>query len=182
MHHSKGLLSANPVIPMEPKVLYRSAVEQVPIDDSALPLSRAEILIPRTDLTLLIWGTPVYHREYVLRLLNSLPPSLAPLVPHSLRSAKIELIDLRTILPWDIETIVESVRKTNRPVIIHQADMSGGVGGEIAAEVGKRAFLRLDVPVRRITGWDVPAGLQFEKFNMPDAVRILDGIMETLGY
>ncbi|KAG2037313.1 thiamine diphosphate-binding protein [Suillus americanus] len=183
----KGLLLSairdpNPVIFMEPKVLYRSAVEQVPIDDFALPLSRAEILIPGSDLTVLTWGTPVYHCEYALRLLNSPPPSLAPLIPPSLRSAKVELIDLRTILPWDIETVVESVRKTKRLVIVHEAGMTGGVGGEIAAEVGKRAFLRLDAPVRRITGWDVPAGLQFEKFNMPDAVRILDGIMETLSY
>ncbi|KAG1890760.1 thiamine diphosphate-binding protein [Suillus subluteus] len=183
----KGLLLSairdpNPVIFMEPKVLYRSAVEQVPIDDFALPLSRAEILIPGSDLTLLTWGTPVYQCEYALRLLNSPPPSLAPLIPPSLRSAKVELIDLRTILPWDVETVVESVRRTKRLVIVHEAGMTGGVGGEIAAEVGKRAFLRLDAPVRRITGWDVPAGLQFEKFNMPDAVRILDGIMETLSY
>ncbi|KAG1782289.1 thiamine diphosphate-binding protein [Suillus placidus] len=183
----KGLLLSairdpDPVIFMEPKVLYRSAVEQVPIDDFALPLSRAEILIPGSDLTLLTWGTPVYHCESALRLLTSPPPSLAPLIPPSLRSAKVELIDLRTILPWDIETVVESVRRTKRLVIVHEAGMTGGVGGEIAAEVGKRAFLRLEAPVRRITGWDVPAGLQFEKFNMPDAVRILDGIMETLSY
>ncbi|KAG2739234.1 pyruvate dehydrogenase [Suillus brevipes Sb2] len=183
----KGLLLSairdpNPVIFMEPKVLYRSAVEQVPIDDYALPLSRAEILIPGSDLTLLTWGTPVYHCESALRLLKSPPPSLAPLIPPSLRSAKVELIDLRTILPWDIETVVESVRRTKRLVIVHEAGMTGGVGGEIAAEVGKRAFLRLEAPVRRITGWDVPAALQFEKFNMPDAVRILDGIMETLSY
>ncbi|KAG2100200.1 thiamine diphosphate-binding protein [Suillus discolor] len=183
----KGLLLSairdpNPVIFMEPKILYRSAVEQVPIDDFSLPLSRAEILIPGSDLTLLTWGTPVYHCESALRLLNSPPPSLAPLIPPSLRNAKVELIDLRTILPWDVETVVESVRRTKRLVIVHEAGMTGGVGGEIAAEVGKRAFLRLEAPVRRITGWDVPAGLQFEKFNMPDAVRILDGIMETLSY
>ncbi|KIK44584.1 hypothetical protein CY34DRAFT_802574 [Suillus luteus UH-Slu-Lm8-n1] len=171
----KGLLLSairdpNPVIFMEPKVLYRSAgtfpippcvhtlipptVEQVPIDDYALPLSRAEILIPGSDLTLLTWGTPVYHCESALRLLNSPPPSLAPLIPPSLRSAKVELIDLRTILPWDIETVVESVRRTKRLVIVHEAGMTGGVGGEIAAEVGKRAFLRLEAPVRRITGWE----------------------------
>ncbi|KAG1854996.1 hypothetical protein F4604DRAFT_1800989, partial [Suillus subluteus] len=156
LYHSQSpeglLLSAirdpNPVIFMEPRVLYRSAVEQVPIDDSALPLSRAEILIPRSDLTLLTWGAPVYHYEYSLRLLNSPPPSLAPLIPPF--AAPI-------------------VRRTKRLVIVHEAGMTGGVGGEIAAEVGKRALLKLDAPVRRITGWDVPAGLQFEKFNMPDA-------------
>lgn len=158
---------------MEPKILYRSAgislpmqttlcyrpitlptVEQVPIDDYTLPLSRAETLIPGSDLTLLTWGTPVYHCESAIQLLKSPPPSLAPLIPPSLRGAKIELIDLRTILPWDMETVVESVRRTKRLVIVHEAGMTGGVGGEIAAEVGKRAFLRLEAPVRRITGWE----------------------------
>ncbi|KAI6005823.1 pyruvate dehydrogenase [Pisolithus albus] len=172
----KGLLLAsirdpNPVLFMEPKILYRSAVEQVPVDDFNLPLSRAETLMPGSDLTLLTWGTPVYHCESAISLLRSPPPALEPL-----------LIDLRTILPWDIETIVESVKRTRRLVIVHEAGMTGGVGAEIAAEVQKRAFLRLEAPIRRITGWDVPAALQYEKFNMPDPIRILDGIMETLTY
>lgn len=183
----KGLLLAsirdpNPVLFMEPKILYRSAVEQVPIDDYTLPLSRAQILRSGSDLTLLSWGTPVYHCEFALSLLRSPSPALEALVPPSLRSAKIELIDLRTILPWDVETVVESVKRTRRIVIVHEAGMTGGVGAEIAAEVQKRAFLRLEAPVRRITGWDVPAALQYEKFHMPDAIRILDGIMETLTY
>lgn len=183
----KGLLltsirDPNPVLFMEPKILYRSAVEQVPIDDFKLPLSRAETLLPGSDLTLLTWGTPVYHCESAISLLRSPPPALEPLVPPSLRSAAVELIDLRTILPWDVETIVESVKRTRRLVIVHEAGMTGGVGAEIAAEVQKRAFLRLEAPIRRITGWDVPAALQYEKFNMPDPIRILDGIMETLTY
>ncbi|KAF8136501.1 pyruvate dehydrogenase [Boletus edulis] len=183
----KGLLLAsvrdpNPVLFMEPKILYRSAVEQVPIDDFALPLSRAEILIPGSDLTLLSWGTPIYHCEAAINILRSPPSALEPLIPPSIRSAKIELIDLRTILPWDVETVVESVRKTRRLVVVHEAGYTGGVGGEVAAEVQKRAFLRLEAPVKRVTGWDVPAALQFEKFNMPDAIRILDGIIETLTY
>lgn len=183
----KGLLLAsirdpNPVLFMEPKILYRSAVEQVPIDDFDIPLSRAETLLPGSDLTLLTWGTPVYHCESAISLLRSPTPALEPLVPPSLRSATVELIDLRTILPWDIETIVESVKRTRRLVIVHEAGMTGGVGAEIAAEVQKRAFLRLEAPIRRITGWDVPAALQYEKFNMPDPIRILDGIMETLTY
>ncbi|KAH0830696.1 pyruvate dehydrogenase [Lanmaoa asiatica] len=183
----KGLLLAsirdpNPVLFMEPKILYRSAVEQVPIDDFTLPLSRAEILTPGSDLTLLSWGTPIYYCESALNILRSPPTSLESLIPASLRSAKVELIDLRTILPWDVETVVESVKKTRRLVVVHEAGYTGGVGGEIAAEVQKRAFLRLEAPVKRVAGWDVPAALQFEKFNMPDAIRILDGIIETLTY
>ncbi|EIM90335.1 thiamine diphosphate-binding protein [Stereum hirsutum FP-91666 SS1] len=184
---AKGLLLAsirdpNPVIFMEPKILYRSAVEHVPVDDFTLPLSRAEILTPGTDLTLLTWGTPVYHCETALRILSNPPPSLAPHIPQSLRSAKIELIDLRTILPWDAETVIESVKKTGRLVVVHEAGKTGGVGGEIAAEVQKKAFLRMQAPVRRVAGWDTPVGLQYEKFIIPDAVRILDAILETLTY
>ncbi|OAX33350.1 TK C-terminal domain-like protein, partial [Rhizopogon vinicolor AM-OR11-026] len=161
-----------------------------------IPLSCAETLIPGSDPTLLMWGTPDYHCESPIQLLNSPPPSfwkeglspltyntsLAPLIPLFLRSAKIELIDLRTRLQWDMEAVVESVHRTKRLVIVHEAGMTGGVGGEIAADVSKRAFLRLEAPVRGIAGWGIPVALQFEKFNMPDEIRILDGIVGTLSY
>ncbi|KAI0316585.1 pyruvate dehydrogenase [Amylostereum chailletii] len=184
---AKGLLLAsirdpNPVIFMEPKILYRSAVEQVPVDDFTLPLGRAEILIPGSDLTLLTWGTPVYHCETALSMIANPSDSFALHVPTSIRSAKIELIDLRTILPWDIDTVLESVQRTGRLVIVHEASLTGGVGAEIAAEVQKKAFLKLNAPVKRVAGWDVPVGLHFEKFIIPDAVRIFDAIVETLTY
>jgi len=115
-------------------------------------------------------------------MLEAPPPSLEAHIPKSLRSAKIELIDLRTILPWDMETVTESVKRTGRLVIVHEAGMTAGVGAEISAEVQKRCFLRLNAPVKRITGWDTPVSLQYEKFYIPDAIRILDGIVETLSY
>ncbi|RXW18623.1 hypothetical protein EST38_g7237 [Candolleomyces aberdarensis] len=178
---AKGLLlgsirDPNPVIFMEPKILYRSAVEQVPIDDFELPLGKAEILVPGSDLTLVTWGTPVYHCETALHVLNSPSKELESIIPASVRSAKIELIDLRSILPWDMETIVESVNRTGRLVIVHEAGMTAGVGGEIAAEVQKRCFLKLNAPVRRVTGWDIPVGLQYEKFHIPDAIRVVDAV------
>jgi len=184
---AKGLLLAsirdpNPVIFMEPKVLYRSAIEQVPIDDFELPLGRAEVLVPGADLTLLTWGTPLYHCETALSLLADTPASLASLVPESARRARIELIDLRTVLPWDVETVVESVQRTGRLVIVHEASRTAGVGAEIAAEIQSKAFLKLHAPVRRVTGWDTPVGLQFEKFIIPDNIRILDAILETLAF
>jgi 2-oxoisovalerate dehydrogenase E1 component beta subunit len=156
---AKGLLLAsirdpNPVIFMEPKVLYRSAIEQVPIDDFELPLGRAEVLVPGADLTLLTWGTSVYHCETALSLLADAPRSLAPLVPETAGRARVELIDLRTVLPWDIETVVESVQRTGRLVIVHEASRTAGVGAEIAAEIQSKAFLKLHAPVRRVTGWE----------------------------
>ncbi|KAH8989150.1 thiamine diphosphate-binding protein [Lactarius hatsudake] len=184
---AKGLLLAsirdpNPVIFMEPKILYRSAVEQVPIDDFELPLGRAEVLVPGADLTLLTWGTPLYHCETALSLLAEPPASLAPLVPEALRGARIELIDLRTVLPWDVESVIESVQRTGRLVIVHEASRTAGVGAEIAAEVQSKAFLKLLAPVRRVTAWDTPVGLQFEKFIIPDAIHVLDAVMETLAF
>ncbi|KAJ3513747.1 hypothetical protein NLJ89_g2772 [Agrocybe chaxingu] len=184
---AKGLLLSsirdpNPVIFMEPKILYRSAVEQVPVDDFELPLGKAEVLVPGSDLTLLTWGTPVYHCETALHMLDSPPPSLEAVVPKSVQSAKIELIDLRSILPWDVETIVDSVNRTGRLVIVHEAGLTAGVGAEIGAEIQKRCFLKLSAPVKRVTGWDAPVALHYEKFHIPDAIRILDGVMETLAY
>lgn len=156
---AKGLLLAsirdpNPVIFMEPKILYRSAVEQVPVDDFLLPLGKAETLVEGSDLTLLTWGTSVYHCETALHMLKDPPPSLAQLVPQSLRSAQVELIDLRTILPWDVDTVVESVKRTGRLVIVHEASMTAGPGAEISAQVQKRCFLKLNAPVKRVTGWE----------------------------
>ncbi|KAL0946566.1 hypothetical protein HGRIS_012769 [Hohenbuehelia grisea] len=156
---AKGLLLAairdpNPVVFMEPKVLYRSAVEQVPIDDFELPLGSAETLVAGADLTVLTWGTPVYHCEAALHMLANPPPSIATHVPSAVRGAKIELIDLRSILPWDVETVTESVKRTGRLVIVHEAGMTAGAGAEIAAEVQKRCFLKLNAPVKRVTGWE----------------------------
>jgi 2-oxoisovalerate dehydrogenase E1 component subunit beta len=87
-------------------------------------------------------------------MLRSPPPSLARHIPESARSASIEVIDLRTILPWDVDTVQKSVEKTGRLLIIHEAGRTGGVGAEIAAEVQKRCFLKLEAPVRRLTGWE----------------------------
>ncbi|KAF8969787.1 pyruvate dehydrogenase [Flammula alnicola] len=162
---AKGLLlgsirDPNPVIFMEPKILYRSAVEQVPVDDYELPLGQAEILVPGSDLTLLTWGTP------------SPAPELEPVIPN-----------LRSILPWDVETIAESVNRTGRLVIVHEAGLTAGVGAEISAEIQKRCFLKLNAPVRRVAGWECyPNALQYEKFHIPDAIRVLDAVVETLTY
>ena len=73
-------------------------------------------------------------------------------VPSSSRSTKIELIDLRSILPWDVETVIDSVNRTGRLVIVHEAGLTAGVGAEISAEVEKRCFLKLNAPVKRVTG------------------------------
>lgn len=131
-----------------------SLVEQVPIDDYELALGQAEVLTPGTDVTLVSYGTSIYHCETAISMLRSPPESLAKHVPASLRTASIEMIDLRTILPWDMETVLKSVEKTGRLVVVHEAGRTMGVGAEIAAEIQKRCFLKLEAPVQRVTGWE----------------------------
>ena len=106
------------------------------------------------DLTLVSWGTPVYHCETALKMLEQPPKAIAEHVPVSLRSAKVELIDLRTIMPWDMDTVAESVKRTGRLVVVHEAGRTGGVGAEIGAEIQKQCFLKLNAPVKLVTGWE----------------------------
>ncbi|GAA5862233.1 hypothetical protein JCM8547_007778 [Rhodosporidiobolus lusitaniae] len=184
---AKGLLLAsirdpNPVLFLEPKILYRSAVEQVPTPDYELPLSSAEVLREGKDLTIVSYGPPLYTIEGALHLLKNPTPDIEKLVPASLRDLNVELIDLRTIVPYDIETVVKSANKTGRVMIVHEAPQTGGVASELAAEIQQRCFLRLEAPVKRLTGWDTPFGLAYEKFYVPDHLRILDGIIETMKY
>ena len=147
---AKGLLlsairSPDPTIVLEPKILYRSSVEQVPIDDYTIPIGQADVLRKGNDLTVISWGAPLYSCMQALDLLSSTPEALDKHVPQSLRGASVELIDLQTILPWDRETVVESVKKTGRCVIVCEAPMTGNAAAEIAAEIQKKAFLRLEV-------------------------------------
>ncbi|GAA5835309.1 hypothetical protein JCM9279_004503 [Rhodotorula babjevae] len=184
---AKGLLLAairdpNPVLFLEPKILYRSAVEQVPTGDFELPLSSAEVLREGADLTIVSYGPPLYTIETALHHLKHPSEELAALIPESLRNLSIELIDLRTIVPYDIETVVKSVNKTGRCIVVHEAPQSGSVASELSAEIQQRCFLRLEAPVKRLTGWDTPFGLAYEKFYLPDHIRILDGIIETMRY
>lgn len=145
----------NPVIFLEPKILYRSAQELVPTGDFQLPLGKAEILVPGEDVTIVSWGTPLYTIEQAVNLLHNPPQStIASLVPPSVRKIRPEVIDLRTISPMDIDTVVQSVNKTGRLIIVHEAGLTGGVGAELAAEVQKRCFLRLEAPICRVAGWE----------------------------
>ncbi|OZJ03408.1 hypothetical protein BZG36_03596 [Bifiguratus adelaidae] len=171
---AKGLLLAsirdrNPVIFLEPKILYRAAVEQVPIGDYELPLGKAEVLKPGKDVTVIGWGSQIYALENAINMAES-------------KGISCELIDLRTILPWDVETVAKSVNKTGRLVIAHEAPKTQGFAAEIASSIMERCFLRLEAPIQRICGWDTPFPLVFEKFYMPDAIRCFDGIKKAVDY
>lgn len=160
---AKGLLLAairsnDPCIVMEPKILYRAAVEQVPVGAYELPLSKAEVLKEGSDVTIISYGQPLYNcMAAIQRAEQDLGISA-------------ELIDLRTIYPWDRETIFKSVRKTGRAIVVHESMVNAGVGAEVAAAIQEDpdTFVRLEAPVKRVAGWSVHNALIFEKFNYPD--------------
>jgi 2-oxoisovalerate dehydrogenase E1 component beta subunit len=161
---AKGLLLSaiqcnDPVIFMEPKILYRAAVEQVPVGAYHLPLDKAEVIKSGNHVTIISYGTPLYTC------------SAAIAAAEKDFGCSVELIDLRTIYPWDRETILNSVKKTGRAIVVHESMMNAGVGAEVAATIQEKAFLSLEAPVKRVAGWATHTGLMFEQFIIPDVIR-----------
>jgi 2-oxoisovalerate dehydrogenase E1 component beta subunit len=172
---AKGLLLScirdnNPCIFFEPKILYRSAVEQVPVKDYELPLGKAEIVVPGDDCTLIGWGTQVH----VLR-------EVADLAQEKL-GVSCEVIDMVSILPWDRETVYDSVIKTGRCVVTHEAPLTGGFGAELSASIQESCFLNLEAPVHRVAGHDTPFPHIFEPFYLPDKWRCLEAVRKVTNY
>ena len=164
---AKGLLLASiacndPVIFLEPKVLYRAAVEQVPNDAYEIPLSKAEVVKEGKDMTIVSYGQPLY--------LCSSAISAA----EKDFDISVELVDLQTLYPWDKETVLQSVQKTGRAIVVHESMINAGIGAEVASTIQERAFLRLEAPVQRLGGWATHMGLVFEKFNIPDVTSGYD--------
>ncbi|KAI6780993.1 2-oxoisovalerate dehydrogenase subunit beta-like protein [Emericellopsis cladophorae] len=174
---AKGLLLASircndPVIFLEPKILYRAAVEQVPVGAYELPLSKAEVVKEGKDVTVISYGQPMYNCEAAIR--------------HAEKELGIsaELIDLRTVYPWDKETVFNSVRKTGRVIVVHESMVNAGVGAEVAAAIQEdpETFVRLEAPVSRVASWSINHGLLYEKYSIPDITRIFDSIKTSLDY
>ena len=190
-----GLLLAairdpDPVIFLEPKRIYRAQRQRIPNDGQALPLDTCftlrEAQVPNdgqalpldtcftlregTDLTLVSWGAMISECTQVANDLAT-------------RGISIELIDVATIKPLDMETIVTSVKKTGRCVIVHEAPRAGGVGADIAAQVNEQAFLELQAPVARVTGFDtIMPYARKEDIYMPNTIDIQSQIEKTLNF
>ena len=171
---AKGLLLAaidcpDPVLFFEPKRLYRASVGEVPDEYYQLPLGKAEVVQTGTDLTLLAWGAQVSVVEKAAQLAAA-------------DGISCEVIDLRSLIPWDIETVAASVQKTGRLVINHEAPLTSGFGAEIAASIQQECFLSLESPILRVTGWDTPFPYMLEKEYFPNEFRTLDAIHSSLNY
>jgi pyruvate dehydrogenase E1 component beta subunit len=173
---ARGLLVSairdpDPVIFFEAKGLYHAAREDVPDEIETLPIGRAQVVREGKDLTLIAYGA-------MLRVARE-----AAQVLHDEDGAEAELIDLLTISPLDRETLVASVGKTGRAVIVHEAPKSFGAGAEIAASIMEGAFLSLEAPIRRVAACDVSfVGFAREKANVPDVPRVVAACRETLAF
>lgn len=174
-YDAKGLLttairSNDPVIIFEPKRLYRSLKEEVPSEEYLIPFGVAAIDRIGNDVTLIGWGAQ-HHQN--LEAANELKEK------HGI---SVEVINLRTLNPLDINTIVNSVEKTGRCVVVHEAPLTQGFGAEIAAEVSEKCFLCLKSPVKRCCGLDTPFPNILEKEYLPDAYKVIKAIMDIMEY
>jgi pyruvate dehydrogenase E1 component beta subunit len=173
-YDAKGLLISairdpDPVIFFEPKRVYRSFREEVPDEEYTLPIGRAKVLSEGTSCTVITWGAMVFD---CLSAMDELPEDVS-----------VDLIDLRTIYPVDVETIAESVKKTGRAVVVHEAPKTAGFGAEVSALIQERCFLYLQAPVQRVTGFDtVMPYYKLEKEYLPDAARITQSIRDCMAY
>uniref|UniRef100_A0A0R3RH13 3-methyl-2-oxobutanoate dehydrogenase (2-methylpropanoyl-transferring) n=1 Tax=Elaeophora elaphi TaxID=1147741 RepID=A0A0R3RH13_9BILA len=172
---AKGLLLAcirneNPCIFFEPKLLYRSAVENVPIADYETELGKAEVVKEGKDLTIVSWGTQLH---VALDAVKEAEQEIG---------VSCEVIDLRTILPWDVDTVAESVSKTGHLIITHEAPITSGFAAEISAKIQERCFLHLEAPINRVCGWDTPFPHILEPFYLPTKWRLMDAIKKLIHF
>jgi pyruvate dehydrogenase E1 component beta subunit len=171
-YDAKGLLIASirdpdPVIFFEPKRIYRAIREEVPEDEYVLPLGKARTVCEGDELTIVSWGASV------VQCMQAIEKS----------GRSIELVDLRTIYPFDVEAVETSVRKTGRCVVVHEAPLTCGLGSEISARIMEKCFLHLEAPVQRVAGFDtIMPYYKLELEYMPDANRVVRAINDTLAY
>jgi len=175
-YDAKGLMAAslrepNPVIFMEPKRLYDSPKMNVPEEEYTIPLGKAKVVRSGSDLTLISYGA---------MMVPTLQAADALLNEHSLAA---EVLDLRTVSPLDREAILESVRKTGRVVIVHEAPKNLGVGAEVAATLADKGLDYLRAPVKRVAGFDTIVPLaKLEDYYLPSGERITKAALEVAKY
>ena len=171
---AKGLLKAavrdeDPVIFLEPKRIYRSVREEVPEDDYIVPLGKAKVVLEGQDVSVFAYGAVI------------------PLVLEAAGKAReegvsVEVIDLRTLVPLDVETVLASVRKTGRAVIVHEAPKTMGYGAEVAALISEEALDSLKAPVVRVAGFDTPFPYVHENAYLISPARVLNAVRKVANY
>src|SRR5690625_945778 len=173
-YDAKGLLTAairnpDPVLYLEPMKLYRAITEEVPEEPYEVEIGKAKTVREGDDLTIISWGAPVHLVKQVAEQWSKE------------QNLSIEVIDLRSIVPLDVEAIISSVEKTGRAIIVHEAVKSGGVGAEISALINERALYSLEAPILRVTGFDTPYPVaSVEDDWLPNAKRLNEAIKEVM--
>jgi len=172
---TKGLLTAairdpDPVIFLEPKLIYRSFREEVPDDPYTVELGEAKVRREGTDVSVFTWGAMTR-------------PTLEAAEELAEEGIDAEVVDLRTLSPMDTDAIVESFKKTGRAAVVHEAPKTGGLAGEIIATIQEEVLLYQEAPITRVTGFDVPYPLYaLEDYYLPESARIKDGIREAVEF
>jgi pyruvate/2-oxoglutarate/acetoin dehydrogenase E1 component len=171
---AKGLIVSaiedpNPVLYMEHKHLYRRIKGEVPDERYTVPIGKARTHREGEDVTVITWGAMVYTADEAANQLDDV---------------SVEIIDLRTILPWDKQAVLESARKTSKVLVLHEDTRTGGFGAEIAATIAEEAFEDLDAPLKRITAPDspVPFSPTLEKAYIPQVEDVVKGLKELAEY
>ncbi len=171
---AKGLIVSaiedpNPVLYMEHKHLYRRIKGEVPDERYTVPIGKARTHREGEDVTVITWGAMVYTADEAANQLDDV---------------SVEIIDLRSILPWDKQAVLESARKTSKVLVLHEDTRTGGFGAEIAATIAEEAFEDLDAPLKRITAPDspVPFSPTLEKAYIPQVEDVVKGLKELVAY
>ena len=171
-HDAKGLLASavqdpDPVMFLEPKLIYRAFREEVPDDSYTVPLGEAAVRREGSDVSVFTWGAMTR-------------PTMEAAEDLAEEGIDAEVVDLRTLSPLDEETILESFKKTGRAAVVHEAPKTGGPAGEITSTIQEKALVYQEAPIERVTGFDTPFPLYaMEDYYLPEAARITDGIREA---
>lgn len=170
-YDTKGLLTSalrdpDPVMFLEPKKIYRTVRGDVPDDDYVIPIGKANVAREGEDVVVFAYGAMLHVAMEAAELAAA-------------KGINVEVVDIRTLLPFDIETIMSSVKKTGKVVILHEACKTCGFGAEIAAQIAERGLLHLEAPIIRIAGFDTPFPFILEDDYMPNANRVLNAIMKV---
>jgi pyruvate/2-oxoglutarate/acetoin dehydrogenase E1 component len=175
-YDAKGLIKAsirddNPVIFFEHKLLYRRIKEDVPEEDYVVPLGKARVAREGTDIAVITYGAMVWTALEAAEALAR-------------EGISLEVVDLRTLLPYDEQAVLASVRKCNKVMLVHEDTRTGGMAGELAALIGEKAFEDLDGPIVRVTSPDTPVPFSppLEEYFLPNATKVADAARKLAAY
>jgi 2-oxoisovalerate dehydrogenase E1 component beta subunit len=173
-HDAKGLLISairdpDPVLIMEPKLIYRTVKGDVPTGSYTVPIGKAAVARPGEHVSIIAYGAMTHNALQAANIVAA-------------EGIEAEVIDLRTLVPLDIETVVASVNKTGRVIIVHEAPRTSGFGAELVAVINEHCFLSLEAPPLRITGYDTPFPYSLDNEYMPGPGKIADAIRRTVNF